>query len=450
MSINESTLPGDPGSYFDFLEQGRKLFKAGDMEQAERLFRLALSCNDRRPEVHTELGIIFKLKGNRAWATSAFQTALNLDPEYTPAQDALSELDSAVFDNFVSALIYELIQAAPRNYKNNVLTLEGMAFSMPSQRGVNEFNIPHNKLRMQEFEKWSPLFSELELLYKQLYDTASRATLTKVIAYRLMGDSGVCLPAGREHIKNKIEAARHKGKPTNYQSSLNGKMVALKEYDGSEYGYDLKAVCMGLDVLLQGQYRCPEVNVVPKPGDIVIDAGACWGDGTLHFALDIAEHGHVYAFEFMPHNIEVFNKSLELNPKLKDRISLVPHPVWHASDISMTFSTVGPSSRLINESDQTSATTTTTLSIDDFAESKNLNRIDFIKMDIEGAEMDALRGAIKTIKKDRPKLAICLYHRPSDFVEIPKLIKEAVPDYRFAIRHHSMLQWETVLYASCF
>ena len=58
-----------------------------------------------------------------------------------------------------------------------------------------------------------------------------------------------------------------------------------------------------------------------------------------------------------------------------------------------------------------------------------------------------LLGAKKSIKKYRPKLAICIYHNAVDFYEIPILIKEILPDYHLSIRHHSPTLCETVLYA---
>uniref|UniRef100_UPI0025DD2048 FkbM family methyltransferase n=1 Tax=uncultured Succinivibrio sp. TaxID=540749 RepID=UPI0025DD2048 len=79
---------------------------------------------------------------------------------------------------------------------------------------------------------------------------------------------------------------------------------------------------------------------------------------------------------------------------------------------------------------------------DYFSESPTL-----IKMDIEGAELDSLKGASEIISKLKPKLAICIYHLPLDFYEIPKYLKALVPEYKFKIRQHEDLFWETVLYA---
>ncbi len=73
--------------------------------------------------------------------------------------------------------------------------------------------------------------------------------------------------------------------------------------------------------------------------------------------------------------------------------------------------------------------------------------ITFIKMNIEGAERDALQGARKTIQKQAPKLAIAAYHRPSDLWALPKLIKELNPKYKLYLRQHDGGIIETVLYA---
>lgn len=71
----------------------------------------------------------------------------------------------------------------------------------------------------------------------------------------------------------------------------------------------------------------------------------------------------------------------------------------------------------------------------------------FIKMDIEGAEMDALYGAKETIIRNKPKLAICIYHKPEHLFEIPLLIHTWVPEYKLYIRHHSDRECESVVYA---
>ena len=84
-----------------------------------------------------------------------------------------------------------------------------------------------------------------------------------------------------------------------------------------------------------------------------------------------------------------------------------------------------------------------------FADFCNENNVypDFIKMDIEGAELAALEGAQNCIREQHPKLIICVYHKPEDIIEIPAYILSLCPDYKLYLRHYSLGHTETVLYA---
>ena len=71
----------------------------------------------------------------------------------------------------------------------------------------------------------------------------------------------------------------------------------------------------------------------------------------------------------------------------------------------------------------------------------SLEKIDFIKMDLEGTELDALKGAFYSIKKFIPKLAICVYHLKNDIYEIPMNLKELLPEYNFFIKQTEAELW---------
>jgi hypothetical protein len=75
--------------------------------------------------------------------------------------------------------------------------------------------------------------------------------------------------------------------------------------------------------------------------------------------------------------------------------------------------------------------------------------VTFIKMDIEGSELNALKGAEQTIRKYKPKLAICVYHRAKDLITIPQYIKTLVPEYKLYFRAHKYGTYDFVLYAVC-
>ena len=67
-------------------------------------------------------------------------------------------------------------------------------------------------------------------------------------------------------------------------------------------------------------------------------------------------------------------------------------------------------------------------------------------MDIEGAELDALKGAKETVIKYKPKLAICLYHQNCDFYNIPLYLKSIVPEYKFYFDHFTLNTWSSILF----
>jgi FkbM family methyltransferase len=84
------------------------------------------------------------------------------------------------------------------------------------------------------------------------------------------------------------------------------------------------------------------------------------------------------------------------------------------------------------------------VALDDILEGE---RVSFIKMNIEGAEIEALCGAAQAIRRWRPKLAVSAYHRPSDLWRIPALVGELDLDYKLYLRQHDGGVIETVLYA---
>ena len=74
------------------------------------------------------------------------------------------------------------------------------------------------------------------------------------------------------------------------------------------------------------------------------------------------------------------------------------------------------------------------------------DKLDFLKLDIEGAEQDAIDGAKNTIKRYTPILAICIYHKAEDWYKIPQKILEINSNYKIYIRHYMEGIYETVMY----
>ncbi|MDR2457268.1 MAG: FkbM family methyltransferase [Clostridiales Family XIII bacterium] len=193
------------------------------------------------------------------------------------------------------------------------------------------------------------------------------------------------------------------------------------------------------------QYEIPGIVEINK-GDIVIDAGACYGDSALYFDSAVYPDGKVYAFE---PNKDI-SKILQENILSNKGKNIVIVEKGLSDKISFTkISNNGTASTIIDsitDENSDSLLEIETTTIDDFVEQNQIKKINFIKMDIEGYEYNALNGAKNVIKNHKPKLAISIYHQCSDLYELPLLIHEINSDYKFYIRHASINWNETILF----
>lgn len=106
-------------------------------------------------------------------------------------------------------------------------------------------------------------------------------------------------------------------------------------------------------------------------------------------------------------------------------------------------------SRVMEDAGESSVGTIEVTSIDEFVLERGIAKVDFIKLDIEGSEWQALQGAKQTIAEHRPQIAVCLYHLLEHYYRIPLLLAACAEDYVFRVRHYSPFHIfsETVLYA---
>lgn len=177
----------------------------------------------------------------------------------------------------------------------------------------------------------------------------------------------------------------------------------------------------------------------------MVDCGAFIGD-TLSVAQDKVKQSGL-SFDFIAlmepdsKNLVALTKSVERFSSVCDCL-VVPAGVWSTNDI-LTFQSNGASSIVSHNSELANVERVPVVSIDQMFFGMKPN---FIKMDIEGAEIEALKGAKKCIEAYSPVLAICLYHRGSDLWEIPLIIHEMNANYHYYIRVHGDVGLETVLY----
>lgn len=171
----------------------------------------------------------------------------------------------------------------------------------------------------------------------------------------------------------------------------------------------------------------------------MIDCGAYTGD-TLQF---IRRHKiptqAIVAFEPDPGNYKKLVACFGTWPEVEQH-TLIPCGVY-SSTVQMKFSASGGAGSAITEDGDV---TIQCISIDECLPAFKPN---LIKMDIEGAEIEALLGAEKTIRANRPGLAISAYHTPHHIWQIPKLLKAWDLGYSFYLRTHLHQEFDTVLYA---
>lgn len=302
---------------------------------------------------------------------------------------------------------------------------------------LNEFLIKYDEGLQKIYEQLEPIGQEL---------------LEDIIAFRLLGYRKIKLPRNNREYWDIIEIANSLvDKNETYNPHFLHFM--LHKCDLGKIGYDIRLYFSGpgiaVDFMLeQYAYKSGEKTLVSvEKGEVVLDLGSCWGDTALYFACKTGSQGKVYSFEFIPENIKLFNLNISLNPTIAKQIELIQHPVSKTSGEKIYFIDNGPGSRIEFEPFDGQTGQATTISIDDFVKINNIPKVDFIKMDIEGAEPIALRGAIETIKQFKPKLAIAIYHSMDDFVNIPNWIMELNLGYKLFLGHYTIHSEETIIFA---
>ena len=186
-----------------------------------------------------------------------------------------------------------------------------------------------------------------------------------------------------------------------------------------------------------GQYFNPDFMTYGNQ-EVFIDAGCYDLETSLKLKKYCNQVKKIYAFEPDPDNYMICEK--KRTQYAYEEVELLPYGTWSGKG-TLHFGQGGSGSS-VNENGTIEVSVVPIDAVVDPAD-----RITMIKMDVEGAELESLKGARKTIQRDKPKLAICIYHKPEDMTEIPLYIKELVPEYKLYVRHHSNTDNETVLYA---
>lgn len=192
--------------------------------------------------------------------------------------------------------------------------------------------------------------------------------------------------------------------------------------------------------------------------EIIIDCGAYIGDTSKRFVSEFRNKvKRIYAYEALPQNLEklyVQQDNLKKEYGWNGELIVLPFAVADKTSVLQFWET-----ELANASFIPDLRSTADLQVGKRVKSLKVEarsidetipeneEVTLIKMDIEGAEYSALIGAEKTIKRTKPRCAISIYHNPLDYINILELLKDYVPQYKFAVRHYKARHVDTVLYA---
>ena len=207
--------------------------------------------------------------------------------------------------------------------------------------------------------------------------------------------------------------------------------------------YRLSKNPLDLVVSSHKQYWLPQVR--PEKGDVIVDVGAWHGDTALDFATGLERACRIVSFEPARRNFEALQMALR-KADLTERVTPVRAGLWCETTAGCLNTDVQELSSRYRISDK-GQEPVELVALDDYLRKHRL-RVDLIKVDAEGAELEILRGAATTIAAHKPKLQICVYHEADHLWKIPQMIAELNPEYAFYLAHHSQGILETVLYAS--
>ncbi len=344
---------------------------------------------------------------------------------------------------------------------------------------------------------------DIQSIYDRLADEISREIFVDRLSYSLTGNLGSLrrviktIPSGREFLERLDEAVSAGRKICIFGSGIWGKSILESNPDVKFFcfvdnnidkcGKELKGIpvihfedwigrkeCMTVIIAARLHYeeiylqlkkhqipdeliinagkmideanKCqyfdlPELKNHKIDDEVFVDAGAFDGQTSAMFVQWADKYRKIFALEPEPENREKCRKVLDA---INTKYEILPFGAWDKRE-KLSFA-VG-----LNGGSHVSGGGYEAVEIQITIEADRLDdliheRVSFIKMDIEGAEINALKGAEKTIKTYKPKLAISVYHKRKDIWEIPKLILGYVPEYKLYLRHYSLSKDETVLY----
>ena len=282
--------------------------------------------------------------------------------------------------------------------------------------------------------------------YKLMSDEYSKTLFVEVLLQKIIGEQNLKLSSFSKEFVNSYENAVKKFLQSKKKTSFEGwHLREMKYNDLTIYSSPSLYNCIATNRLYE--YKTDNVHICVEPGDVVIDAGIGWGDTTAYFSwlTKNLKGSKVIAVDIQRESLRLLNIQISLNPALKN-IKSYHNAISSSNGVTFAFENNGPGAKITEIKDHKDEDQVKSISIDTIVKENNLNKLNFIKMDIEGSELDALDGALESIRKFKPKLAISVYHKKDDLYTIPKLIHSIRSDYKFYLDCTTGFSGETILY----
>lgn len=269
-----------------------------------------------------------------------------------------------------------------------------------------------------------------DIFYSMLEEDCSKNIFKKIVLYRYML---AFYSDAYTNINKKIKLSMKYGIINIFFWGIKRVLFYLKKHKyPNEIENFLLFYIFGLE-----QYNVKDVFEV-KGDNILFDVGAWKGDSTYFFSKRSSNNAKIYAFE--PDD-NAYNVLKNIKDKYNLNNVILQNEIFLDYERDIDFVSMTPNTPTIKKH---------AITLDMFAERNNIKKIDYIKMDVEGAEQKILESAVNTIKKYRPSLAVAIYHGGElfmeDFFKIPVFIKTIADDYEYYIRSYSPWGGETILF----
>ncbi|MEI0604755.1 FkbM family methyltransferase [Brachyspira alvinipulli] len=269
------------------------------------------------------------------------------------------------------------------------------------------------------------------ILYNMLDDEYSKELFKKIIRYRYML---AFYPEVHQNIKKEIMFSLKYGTISTYK--WLSKMISFLIFKRMSLPKEIGAFAL-FHIFDMKQYDVKDVFEVNNDS-VVFDIGAWKGDSAYFFSKKCSNDAKIYAFEPDANAYEAL-KCVKEKYKLNNVI--LENVLLSNKEETIDFVSMIPNTPVVKMN---------AVTVDKFVNDNNIDRIDYIKMDVEGAEQHILEGAKETIKKFRPSLAIAVYHGGKlfmeDFYKVPIFVKEITEGYKYYIRTFSPWGGETILF----